>query len=502
MDRPGLERWRKPVLLASLGLILAIAAFARTYDLPTNPGGLWPDEAAEALSARHILRDPSYRPLMLPENGGREALYAYTVALGFAAGGESVLTLRLVAAAWGVAGVLGIWLLARRFGAVAALAGSAWAAGSLWLIAVSRDGMRNTFTPFFGALALYALLAWNEHRSRRWAVFAGAVLGLASMYTYQPLRGLPIIALVWLLWLRRDKRQFASLRATIPAAVLAFLVVSAPMILAAVQDPQAWLGRAVSVTPFNRALTPEHDFLSHVVSYVLMFTSVGDPNARHNVDGQPMLGWGIAAIAAVGLAVMWRRRSNPSNSLILLSLPVFLFPALIAIEGGSPHFLRVLGIAAPLGVLVGRGAAALVSASGARAFWGLKPDVARAAAGSLLVVVFLGTAISSTWIYLRRPATERFIPFAGDVVAMAGVVRPGDSLLLDDFNAMTVEFLLDRAMPPRVGADGQIPAGSQRVLGVTSTELREALGTRMTGDPVPVAIGPDGQPAVWAAAVP
>jgi Dolichyl-phosphate-mannose-protein mannosyltransferase len=502
MDGPGLERWRKLVLFASLALILAFAAFARTYDLPTNPGGLWADEAAEALSARHILRDPSYRPLMLPENGGREALYAYTVAVGFAAAGESVLTLRLVAGAWGVAGVLGIWLLARRFGAIAALAGSAWAAGSLWLIAVSRDGMRNTFTPFFGALALYALLAWNERRSMRWAVFAGAVLGLASMYTYQPLRGLPVIALVWLLWLRRDKRQFATLRPTIPVAVVAFLVVSAPMILAAVQDPQAWLGRAVSVTPFNPALTPEHDFLSHVVSYVLMFTSVGDPNARHNVDGQPLLGWGIAAIALVGLAALWRRRSNPSNSLILLSLPVFLFPALIAIEGGSPHFLRVLGIAAPLGVLIGRGAAALVSWSSARSFRGLKFDVARAAAGGLLVAVFLGTSISSTWIYLRRPAAERFYAFSGDVVAMAGLVRPGDSLVLDDFNAMSVEFLLDDAMPPRVAPGEQVPADAQRVLGLTSEELRSALGTRMTGDPVPVAIGPDGQPAVWAAEVP
>ena len=48
------RRW---IVAGALILILAGAAFARFADLSTNPGGMYPDEAAEALSARQITRD-------------------------------------------------------------------------------------------------------------------------------------------------------------------------------------------------------------------------------------------------------------------------------------------------------------------------------------------------------------------------------------------------------------------------------------------------------------
>jgi predicted membrane-bound mannosyltransferase len=141
--------------------ILAAAALLRFADLSATPGGLFLDEAFEALSAQRILHDPGFRPVFMPDGGGREALFAYLVAGVFQFAGETPLALRATAAAIGVAGVLGIWVLARRYGALAGLGAAAWAAGSLWLICISRNGMRNTLVPLFAALAMAGLRAWH-----------------------------------------------------------------------------------------------------------------------------------------------------------------------------------------------------------------------------------------------------------------------------------------------------------------------------------------------------
>lgn len=93
-------------------LVGGVLEGSRTARRAPNPGGLWPDEAAEALSARLILDDPTYRPVFLPEKGGRESPFAYSLAVGFAVGGQTVAVVRAVAAFWGVLGIIGIWLLA------------------------------------------------------------------------------------------------------------------------------------------------------------------------------------------------------------------------------------------------------------------------------------------------------------------------------------------------------------------------------------------------------
>ena len=489
MDR----RW---LVAAALLLILAGAAFARFQDLHTNPGGLYPDEAAEALSGRQILREPAYKPVFIPENGGREALFAYTVATGFAVAGDSVDTLRGVAALWGVAGVLAIWLLARRFGTGAGLAAAAWAAGSLWLIAISRDGMRNTIVPFFGSIALLALITWADKPSRRTAILTGAVTALASLYTYQPLKLLPVLALLWLLWMRRgDRATFAKLRPTMSAAAIAFAVVALPMAIAAVQHPQAWLGRAIGVTPFNPGLTGQEDVITHTLRTLGMFTTFGDPNARHDVGGLPLLGWPLAILALIGLRAAWRFRGHAQFSLVLLALPLMLIPGLIAIEGGSPHFLRALGLAAPLAVVIGLGAQ-----------WVADRIVllrGRVLAAGAFAALFLALGLASTWTYLSRPVADRYGPFSYDLVSIAPLARPGiDGAQLDPFSALTVQYLTDgKAL---IG-EGHVLSRPTvlRVIGTTADGLEPfRMGIVGAAPPYPIAWDPSGQPTVWAIPAP
>ncbi|MGD0249207.1 MAG: hypothetical protein ABSB75_09160, partial [Candidatus Limnocylindrales bacterium] len=224
--------------LGAMAAIAAAAVLLRFVDLATNPGGLYPDEAAEGLDAARLLHQPGFHPDFLvwfQGDGGREALFAYVVAGAFHFFGETALVLRATAAAFGVAGVLAIGWLGRRFGTWTGIVAAAWAAGSLWLVCVSRDGMRNTIVPLFGAVALIALLHWAARPGRGSALLAGAVTSLAAMYTYQPLKLLPVLVVVWLLWLRRvDRDRYDELRTDVAAFAAAFLIVAAPMIAVAV----------------------------------------------------------------------------------------------------------------------------------------------------------------------------------------------------------------------------------------------------------------------------
>jgi hypothetical protein len=476
---------------AALGAIVVAAAVLRFADLAANPGGLFVDEAAEALSAQRLLHEPGFHPVFFADGGGREALFAYLAAAGFKLFGESVLVLRAVAAAIGLAGVLAVWVLARRFGVVAGLAAAAWAAGSLWLISVSRDGMRNTLVPLFGAISLAALLAWQERPTRVSAALAGAATSLAALYTYQPLKLMPLLLIAWLAWLRHTNRpSYVRLRPTFGVLGASFLLVGAPMIVAAIADPANYFGRAVGVSLGN----PVTDLPGHWLRTLGMFTIGGDPNPRHNVGALPMLGWPLFAVALVGLLRLWTRRHDPAHSLVLWSLPIFLLPPLLATEGGAPHFLRALGLAAPLAVTIGLGAAEGIEQAGRR--WGLRAARVLMAA---IAVGLLTLAVGSGNAYLSRPVADRYEAFGYDLVAMANAARGGNVVILDAYSAGVIRFLDTAGLPQIVEPGTPLPQRSPtaNVLARSLTDLEAAVGAEAVERAIVVAVDPNGDPAVW-----
>lgn len=480
------------LVAAGLGVILVAATLLRFVDLAANPGGLYLDEAAEALSAHRLLHEPGFRPVFLPEGGGREALFAYLVAGVFRFAGETPLALRATAAGIGVAGVVGVWLLARRNGAVAGLAGAAWAAGSLWLICVSRDGMRNTLVPLFAALALAALLAWHDRPNRATAVLAGATASLATLYTYQPLKLIPLLLVVWLVWLHRVNRPaYVRLRMNLPAFALTFLLVGAPMIAAAVIDPVSYFGRAAGVT-FSPGTAV--DLPGHWLRTLGMFAVTGDPNPRHDVAGLPLLGWPLFLVALAGGIRLWRERREPAPALVLWSLPIFMLPPLIATEGGAPHFLRALGLAAPVAVTIGLGVSEL--GDQVRARWGRVPAPVVAMAAALGLIAL---AIGSGQAYLSRPVADRYDAYRYDLAAMAAEAGAGDVVILDEYSATVIRFL-DADRLPTIIAPGtpiSAPSTDARVLALSRDDIRRALGLEAAERASPLADDPQGSPAVW-----
>ncbi len=487
--------------LVALVAIVATAIALRFVDLAVNPGGLFPDEAAEGLDAARLLHQPGFHADLLvwfPDDAGREALFAYLVAAAFAVFGHSVEVLRATAAACGVASVLAIGALGRRFGTWVGIVAAAWAAGSLWLVCVSRDGMRNTIVPFFGAVALIALLHLAARPGRRSALLAGAVTAVASLYTYQPLKLLPLLVVVWLVWLRHDDRaRYDELRALAVPFVAAFLIVAAPILAVAVTEPANYFGRAAAVSTFNPDAGSADSLPSHILRTLGMFGLTGDPNPRSDVGGSPLVPPLLSALAAIGVARLWRLRHDPSHSLILLALPVFLIAPLIATEGGAPHALRTLGLAAPIGVAIGLGA--VDTFRFARRHRG---RAGGAGAGIAIAAVLAVTAVWAGSAYLSRPVADRYDAFSYPVATLSemAAARPGSAVILDDYTAMDVEFIaFDR--PPAIfepGATIASPSDYTEILALSREDLSHAVGPDAAARASAVAWDPTGAPVVWA----
>jgi 4-amino-4-deoxy-L-arabinose transferase-like glycosyltransferase len=403
-----------------------------------------------------------------------------------------------------VAGVLAIGWLGRRFGTWTGVVAAAWAAGSLWLICISRDGMRNTIVPAFGAVALIALLHWAARPGRLTALLAGAVTSLAALYTYQPLKMLPLLVIVWIVWLRHaDRARYNELRAGLLPFAAAFLLVAAPMIAVAVTDPISYFGRAAAVSTFNPAVAADASLPIHILKTIAMFGFTGDGNGRHDVAFLPLLPLALVALAALGVWRLWRNRRDPSHSLILLSLPIFMIPPLVATEGWSPHFLRVLGLAAPLGVTIGLGAAELVEQ--VRRRWN-RPASGRAiapiAAIAAVAVALTAVAVWSGWTYLSRPLSDRYTAYSYEVAAAGQYAadHPGSVVIIDQFSGTDIEFL-QWANPPTIVSPGSRidhPDACSAIVAMTKADLTKTVGAELGDRAQPVAWDPSGKPVVWA----
>ena len=474
-------------------VILGIAAALRFVDLPGRPGGLFEDEAAEGWDATRI--GPHLHPILFDDDGGREGLFAYLVALAFRVAGTSVGTLRGVSAALGVLAVLAIFLAVRRFGAVVALTAAAWAAGSLWLVAVSRDGFRNMLVPLVGAIALGALLHWARRPGRMSAAIAGAACGL-GLWTYQPLKLLPLLVALWMLRLWRARSPvWPALRAGLGWLAAGYLLVAGPMLVTAVLDPSGFFSRGAGVSAFNPEYGGASGLPLHVLRTIAAFGAAGDPNPRHDAADLPLLSLPLTLVAVAGGWRAWRRRADPGHALLLIGIPVFLLPALIALEGGSPHFLRLLGLAPYLAALIGLGVVEVAEMGGrlGRA-WG-----ARLAAGAALATLLAASA-QGAHAYFSRPAADLYAPYSNDLVALAGAATADSTVILDSYRQVVVQFL-DRDHLPRIVAPGtRLAPGAGPVLATSRDDLVGALGADAAAGARVVARDPQGQPVVFEAA--
>ena len=334
--------------------ILILAFAVRVYHLDTLPAGLWYDEADNIQEARLIQADPGATPVYVPSTN-LPSLYLVPIAAVVDLTGVSITSGRIVSVAFGLAGVVAVFLLVRlMLGPPLALIAAFLYAVSRWEINWSRIGMHGVTGPLFAALTAYLTLrALRSDRLSDYG-FAGGALGL-GLWFYASLRFVPLVVgfmlLHHLVFQRPAARAFLT-RVLVMLAVM--LAVAAPVFQSAIVDSDEFFVRTqvtsvFSVMSFGDAIG---EIWGSLGKHALMFNDQGDPNPRHNLPNAPMLDFisGVLMVLGLGIALAnWR-------NLALVSLPFWVFfmilPGVLTLPWEAPQSLRSIGAVPAVVILV------------------------------------------------------------------------------------------------------------------------------------------------------
>jgi 4-amino-4-deoxy-L-arabinose transferase-like glycosyltransferase len=338
--------------------ILALAGWARLWQLGEFPFGSWWDEAANGIAAVRILKDPGFRPIYLDEMNLTMPLhFNYLIAGSFSLFGISPLSLRFVTAAFGVAGVLFAYLLFRRwFGEGLGLLAALLLAVMRYDLTFSRIGMSGIASPTFELASLFFLDRALEKKRTSDFAWLGLTVGLGLVF-YTAFRVFPFVLMLFLLgflvvaFMRFGVRQalkhyiFDLLPKWLIGA-LALMIVVAPVAQFAIQNSQVFFARTSGVSIFENRSEPDlgKAIWSSTLKHLEMFNLHGDNNGRHNLPGAPMLDPVMGVLFVLGLAFALAHWRNPANSLMLLLFLIGLLPGILSLDFEAPQSLRSIGV--------------------------------------------------------------------------------------------------------------------------------------------------------------
>ena len=326
----------------ALAAILALSAALRLYNLEDIPAGLWFDEADNLIQARHYALDPGRTPAYAPSTN-LPTMFLLPIAALVKLAGVAITTPRLVAAAFGVAGVGVTFLFVRHIMGTRCGLIAAFLVGVMrWDIIWSRIGMHGVTGVLFAALTGWLTLrAVRSGRASDYGL-AGVSLGL-GMWFYTSFRMFPIIVAFILLYhlvVSRPAIRGFVVRVGLMALVSVFVAV--PVILLAARDPDGFFDRTRVTSLFT--FTPREEWADHLtrslVKHSLMFGREGDHNPRHNLPHAPMLDYVTGALFVLGFffaLTRWR-----SGAVFLLPFWVFFMtlPGILTLPWEAPQSLR------------------------------------------------------------------------------------------------------------------------------------------------------------------
>ncbi len=326
-------------------LVLALALFLRLYRIGELPFGTWYDEAENGLQALRVLENPNFRPIYV-QSTHAPAHYVYLIAAAFKVFDVSTQSIRLVSVAMGLGTVLAGYLLGREFfGRIGGLLLATLLAVSRWDINLSRIGMYNISTPLFALLTIGFLLRGIRRRRLSDFGLAGLSLGLGLCFYAAFQLFVIVVAIFVLALLVMHRGFFRQYWPGLLAMALMALLVFAPVILFAYDNPDDYFGRTRDTSLFSDK-PPEKRIaalIDNTVKHLAMFNIAGDPNGRHNLPGAPMLDPLSAALMVLGLGLaIWYIR-EPMWLLLPVWLGVMLLGGILSLDFEAPQSLRAVG---------------------------------------------------------------------------------------------------------------------------------------------------------------
>jgi 4-amino-4-deoxy-L-arabinose transferase-like glycosyltransferase len=387
--------WRAVIVVVGIALLFRIHQF---YDFPP---GLWYDEAINGTDALDIMGHGNHLTVWRETNFGHSTLYFYLLMASFKLFGFTILAMRIVPVAAGLAAVVAFYFLARRLlGVVGALAATGMMAVSRYAVTFSRISWEASLVPLLEIMSVYFFVRALETRRKRDWFMAGGSLA-AGLYTYAAYRMVPFIMAFFVLYLaltqwRLFRRNFLGL----VFYFVSFLIVVAPLAQFVVRHPHQFNARANAVSVFKQ-IDREGSYapLRHnIVAVAKMMNVRGDPNARHNLPNEPMLDGISAALLILGMAVAaWSFRDWRRGGLLGWYL-LALVPSAITITIENPSAIRDIGVIPPMFLLVGLAVDTLYRTFSVNAW-------ARAVFAAIVLVLGAGAGAINYHVLFDRQAT-------------------------------------------------------------------------------------------------
>ena len=329
-----------------LGGILLFGLALRLYNLDGLPAGLWFDEFDNLDQAKFISDEPSHIPLFVISTNLPSA-FLLPIALVIEFAGVHITSGRLVAAAFGVAGIAVMFFMVRHMlGTLMGLVAAFLTAVMRWDLNWSRIGMHGITAPLFAALT--AWLTYRALRGGRLADFglAGVAMG-AGMWFYSAFRVFPlVIALILLHGLVSQRGRRRQLLLNIGIMALFSVIVAAPLIQFAALEPDEFFRRTSTTLVFTDAPPGESvdAILGNLRKHLLMFHIEGDPNGRHNLPGEPMLDLVSGLLMLGGIVAACLRWRGAAFVILPLWALIMLIPGILTLPHEAPQSLRSITV--------------------------------------------------------------------------------------------------------------------------------------------------------------
>ena len=338
------EKWQR-LEIAAFVLVLLVGGFLRFFRLTQMPYGFWYDEADDGLNALQIFSNPRDIPVFASSTQ-LPAHLIYLIALAIKLFGQSIFSVRVVSALFGLGTVAAAFLFGRElFNRRTGILLAFLLAVSRWDLTWSHIGMHGVTVPFFELLTLGLLL--RALRLQRWRdyLFAGLSLGLGLCF-YVPFRLFPAIVafffvLVWITHPDFMKKHWRHLLVFLFGAVL----ISVPITQFAVTHPEDFWGRMGTVSIFSGRSFEEglKTVLKTGGEHLAMFNFKGDRNGRHNIPGEPMLDLVSGGLMILGVIICLLRIKKPVSLLTLAWLLLMIVPGIFSLDFESPQSYRSIG---------------------------------------------------------------------------------------------------------------------------------------------------------------
>ncbi|MFA5387387.1 MAG: glycosyltransferase family 39 protein [Candidatus Paceibacterota bacterium] len=406
--------------------VMALASFARIWQIDSIPPGLWPDEALNGVQA-------IYEPgkIFYPENQGREGLMMLLNSLSFQSLGISMFSFRLVPAIMGILTVLGVFLLAFELFRKKSLAllASFFVAVSFWHINFSRINFRAIIMPLVLSFSFYFLFLGIRKKNWRPFLLSGIIFGI-GFYTYTPFRLAPaILFLALFLWWLAARKE-GSVKNFLQRSFLMLLAVfftALPIGLYFLSGHmQDFFGRTGGISVFSQP-NPFFAFLESMARHLAMFNIYGDPNMRHNYSGDPQLFWPVGLLFLIGFYLLskkgWKALKEKKWMECLPYATLFVWFFIMILPGaltyeGLPHSLRVIGIVPAVYIIAALG--------GIFVFEKLKSKIKSKKILAAIVIIFLAcSAFFPLYRYFyqwgQNPETEN--AFSKELVLMGNYLK-------------------------------------------------------------------------------